>query len=171
MDRNERQIIDDLFDRLGDAERRAGPRDSEAERLIRDHLAAQPAAPYYMAQALVVQQEALARAQARLEQLERAGSGGGFLGGLFGGERAPAPPPSRHARGPWAKPSGGGGFLAGAAQTALGVAGGVLIADAVADLFTPDAAAAAEAGLPEEPGAEDLGADAGFDADMGFDDF
>ncbi len=73
MDQNERGIIDDLFARLDEAERRAGPRDAEAERLIRGHLTRQPAAPYYMAQAIVAQQEALARAQTRIEQLERQG--------------------------------------------------------------------------------------------------
>jgi uncharacterized protein len=174
MDRNEREIIDDLFGRLDEAERRAGPRDGAAERLIRDHLARQPAAPYYMAQALVVQQEALARAQARIEQLEREG-GGGFLGGLFGGgernaahARRSVVPPAGPARGPWSQPhAAGGGFLAGAAQTALGVAGGVLLADALGDLFTPDAAAAAEPDLP----ADDLAADDGFDTDLGLDDF
>jgi hypothetical protein len=135
-----------------------------------------------MAQALVVQQEALANAQARLEQLERElterPAGGGFLGGLFGGEREPAQPRQRHSRpgqGPWSQPYGrGGGFLAGAAQTAMGVAGGVLIANAIADLLGPDEVAAAEPGPQEDPAAgDDLGADDQFgDAgDIGFDEF
>jgi hypothetical protein len=184
MDQNERRIIDDLFARLGEAERRAGSRDAEAERSIEGHLGRQPAAPYYMAQAIVVQQEALASAQARIEQLERElaerPAGGGFLGGLFGaGERpAPARPEQRRGppgQGPWSRGYGqGGGFLAGAAQTALGVAGGVLAADALAGLLAPDQAAAAEPGPTQDPAAEeDLGAagdwsDAG---DAGFDDF
>ena len=178
MDQHERQIIDDLFDRLGEAERRAAPRDAEAERLIQGRLARQPAAPYYMAQAIVVQQEALARAQTRIEQLEREGStGGGFLGGLFGGERTATrtPPPSQpRARGPWSQPyGGGGGFLAGAAQTAMGVAGGVLIANALSDLFTADEAAAAETGGAEQtPVDEEHGAAEDFDSgDIGLDDF
>ena len=185
MDQNERRIIDDLFARLDEAERRAGPRDPEAERLIARHLGSQPAAPYYMAQVLLVQQDALANAQARIEQLERAASerpAGGFLGGLFGGERpVPAPRAPASARrgdpgaGPWSQPYGrGGGFLAGAAQTAMGVAGGVLIADALGGLFAPDPAAAAEPGLQEEPApSDDLGADEGLgDAgDIGFDEF
>ena len=91
MDQNERGIIDDLFDRLRRAEGQSEPRDPEAEALIARHVAAQPAAPYYMAQAIVVQQEALARAQSRVQELERQlaerGSGG-FLGGLFGGQDA-----------------------------------------------------------------------------------
>jgi uncharacterized protein len=180
MDRNERQVIDDLFGKIRQAEGRTGPRDAEAEALIRDHLARQPAAPYYMAQAIVVQQEALAHAQARLEELERtAGSaGGGFLGGLFGGggrEVQPQPTSARTSRipatgaaagqgGAFQRP-GGGGFLAGAAQTALGVAGGVLIANAIGGMLAADEAAAAE---PEPVAADEPGA--GEDAGWG-DDF
>jgi hypothetical protein len=185
MDQNERRIIDDLFARLAEAERRAGPRDAEAERLIARHLGSQPAAPYYMAQVIVVQQDALNNAQARIEQLERAASerpAGGFLGGLFGGGERPAPARSPAAggrggsgEGPWSQPYGrGGGFLAGAAQTAMGVAGGVLIADALGGLFAPEPAAAAEPGPPEEPASGDeLGADDGFSdaGDIGFDEF
>ena len=42
-------------------------------------------------------------------------------------------------------PGQGGGFLAGAAQTAVGVAGGVLLGNAIAGMF----AGPAEAGEPE----------------------
>ena len=181
MDQNERRIIDDLFTRLHEAERRAGPRDAEAERLIQGHLAHQPAAPYYMAQAIVVQQEALANAQARIEDLEREPpprGGGGLRGGLGGGARAPGQARQRRSRfgqGPWSQPyAQRGGFLAGAAQNAMGVAGGVLIANAIADLLGPDDAAAAEPAPQEDPAAgEDLGADDPFgDAgDISFDEF
>jgi uncharacterized protein len=182
MDQNERRIIDDLFARLGEAERRAGPRDGEALRLIEDHLARQPAAPYYMAQAIVAQQEALAGAQARLEQLERELSerpAGGFLGSLFGGgesagsratRSAGGPRPSVAAQGPWSRPRGGG-FLAGAAQTAMGVAGGMLVANALAGLLTPDEALADEPGMEEDPsGNEDPGIDDDW-SDPGLDEF
>jgi hypothetical protein len=185
MDQNERRMIDDLFARLEEAERRAGPRDAGAEQLIARHLGSRPAAPYYMAQVILVQQDALANAQARIEQLERTASerpAGGFLGGLFGGGERPAPAGRSTAErgggpgaGPWSQPYGrGGGFLAGAAQTAMGVAGGVLIADALGNLFAPDPAAAAEPGLQEEPAPGDkLGADEGFgdSGDLGFDEF
>ena len=187
MDQNERRIIDDLFARLGEAERRAAPRDGEALRLIQDHLGRQPAAPYYMAQAIVVQQEALASAQARLEQLERELSerpaGGGVLGGLFGGGESAAPRPqassqgdprrSAARQGPWSRPGQRGGFLAGAAQTAMGVAGGVLVANALAGLLAPDPAQAAEPGTEEDLSGTDPGADDGWSdgGDMGFDDF
>jgi uncharacterized protein len=182
MDQNERGIIDDLFERLRRAEEQAGPRDPEAEALIARHVAAQPAAPYHMAQAIVVQQDAVARAQARIEELERRFAerrSGGFLGGLFGGgDEAQAPAaPARGDQGSggfgrYQRAGGGGGFLAGAMQTALGVAGGFLIAEALSDLLSPDDAAAAapeagpddasstEQGLSEEDTGGDFG---GFD--------
>jgi uncharacterized protein len=53
-----------------------------------------------------------------------------------------------------------GGFLAGAAQTAMGVAGGMLLANAVAGMFAGEAQASE---APAEPEA-DMG-DAGFDDD------
>jgi hypothetical protein len=151
MDQNERGIIDDLFDRLRRAEGQSEPRDPEAEALIARHVAAQPGAPYYMAQAIVVQQEALAWAQGRVQELERQlaerGSGG-FLGGLFGGREAPSPAPPARADpgsggfGDHRRAGAGGGFLAGAMQTALGVASGFLIADAISALWSPGDAAA-----------------------------
>ena len=155
MDQNERQIIDDLFERLRTAEDQAGPRDPDAEALIRRHTAAQPAAPYYMAQAIVVQQEALARAQARIQELERQRTSGGFLSGLFGGGEDSETPasgdPSLRGFGRYRQAGAGGGFLAGAMQTALGVAGGFLIADAISGLFAADQASAAAPGAAPEP--------------------
>lgn len=184
MDRNEREIIDDLFARLRQAEEK-GAREAEAEALIMRHVASQPAAPYYMAQAIVVQQDALGKAQARLQELERQLAGqqpsGGFLSGLFGGgQEAPATPAraGQPARG--AYPQAGTGFLGGAMQTALGVAGGFLIADALTGLLSTDDAAAADAGPWDQAVPEDdeplLGDDASMgddgDIDMGgFDDF
>ena len=60
---------------------------------------------------------------------------------------------------PWGR-SAGGGFLAGAMQTALGVAGGMLIADALTSAFDSGTAEASElaqdAGLVEEPGHEPI---------------
>jgi hypothetical protein len=157
MDTNERRIIDDLFERLRGAEAQSGARDPDAEALIGRHVAAQPAASYYMAQAIVVQQEALARGHSRIQELERALAerrSGGFLSGLFGGEETHGGP-SRGDRtsgvfGRQAQTGTGGGFLAGAMQTALGVAGGFLIADAISGLFAPDEAAAAPEAAPGE---------------------
>jgi uncharacterized protein len=187
MNQNERSIIDGLFDRLRRAEGQSLPRDPEAEALIARHIAEQPAAPYYMAQAIVVQQEALARAQSRVQELERPvaerGSGG-FLGGLFGGQEAESPaaraPADRDPAGLgyYRRAAAGGGFLAGAMQTALGVASGFLIADAISALLSPgDAAAAAAdadphgaAATEEDPSAHEdpnLSEEAGGDFDFG----
>ena len=190
MDQQDKSVIDDLFGKLRQAEGKTGPRDPEAEMLIAEHIKSQPGAPYYMAQALVVQQDALANAQSRIQQLEQElterPQGGGFLAGLFGGgEEQPSPQrrnvPAHAGRyrqqaqaGPWGG-GGGGGFLAGAMQTALGVAGGVMIANAITGMFAADEAAAAEL-PPEDMAPEDMAAeDAGWDEpaadDFGGDDF
>ncbi len=183
MDQNEQQIIDGLFDKLRQVEAKAGPRDDAAERRIGQHLRDLPAAPYYMAQAIVVQEQALESAQARIQQLEQElqqRPAGGFLGGLFGGGGGQGQVPARSMASPHAQRlagyhgRGGGGFMAGAMQTALGVAGGVIVGNMLMDAFSADPAAAAEAPLAE-PGAEaeaDPGADAGdFGGDFGMDEF
>lgn len=95
---DEQRLIDGLFTRLKEAEDKTGARDESAEALIKEHVSNQPAAPYYMAQTILIQEAALKRLNARVEELERkqAESGenrssGGFLAGIFGaGERKPA---------------------------------------------------------------------------------
>ena len=172
MDQNDQQAIGGLFDRLAQAERAAPARDAEAEGFIARRIGEQPAAPYYMAQTIVMQQAALEQAQARIEELEsRPQGGGGFLSSLFGGGQ-PARPAHRAAapQGPASAAmqrqamsgGGGGGFLAGAAQTAMGVAGGVLLGNAIAGMFAGEAEAA-------EAPAEDEGTEADSFADMGED--
>ncbi|WP_138465905.1 DUF2076 domain-containing protein [Poseidonocella sp. HB161398] len=162
MDTSDRQAISGLFDKLAEVERQAPARDAEAERFIGDAITRQPGAPYYMAQTVVVQEHALNAAQAQIAQLEaelaeaRQGpqGGGGFLSGLFGGGAAPR----RAAPARQPMPQGApGGFLSGAAQTAMGVAGGMLIANAVSDMFAGEAHA--EEMPPEE------------EPDFGMDDF
>ncbi|WP_292236441.1 DUF2076 family protein [Mesorhizobium sp.] len=125
-----------MFEKLANVERQTPPRDAEAERFINDQIARQPGAPYYMAQTIVVQEQALNAAQSRIEELEQQAqqsAGGGLLGGLFGGtRRSGSVPRVGRTAAPEEPFSGnhpqraGGGFLAGAAQTAMGVAGGVL---------------------------------------------
>ena len=130
----DRQAIDGLFDRLREAERRGRPRDAEAEVYIRRRMAEQAGAAYYLAQTVVVQHEALREAERRIEALEREG-------------RQIAGRP-----GPWDRAAsyedryqhGGGGFLAGAAQTALGVAGGMMLGSLIGSIFTSGAADASE---------------------------
>jgi hypothetical protein len=181
MNEQERSIIEGLFQRLQQAEAQAGPRDAAAETLIHNLMARQPAAPYLLAQVVLVQEQGLKQLKTRVEALERElaerPQGSGFLGGLFGGNRPqPAvisPPaagtgwsnsrfPAQGALGAQPGPQGGG-FLAGAMQTAMGVAGGVLLGNAVAGLFGGEAEAAENpAAVPEEPAAPEDDANGGL---------
>lgn len=166
MDDNDRQAIEGLFAKLEEVGRRAPPRDPEAEAFIAGAMARLPGAGYHMAQTVVAQEAALTAAQARIEALETQGDrrgGGGFFGSLFGDDAGQP----RAGRGRPAQPvPTGGGFLAGAAQTALGVTGGLLLADALGGMFGEAEAATAApedaAGL-DEPGLDDAGGDLDMD--------
>lgn len=185
MNADERSMIEGLFQRLQQAQAQSGPRDTEAESLIQGLIASQPGAPYLLTQVVLVQEQGLRNLNARVEELERElaqrpQGGGGFLGGLFGGRTEPASQPTVTGRlqpaagagwsnsrfsaqgpGPMQPGAQGGGFMAGALQTAMGVAGGVLLGNALAGLFGGEAQAAeapAEpAAAPEEPAGEDEG--------------
>ena len=92
MDRNDQRAIESLFEKLANVERQSPPRDAEAEAFIREQIARQPGATYYMAQTIVVQEQALNAAQARIEELEqqpgsRQSSGGSLLSGILGDSR------------------------------------------------------------------------------------
>jgi hypothetical protein len=184
MDRNDRQAIQALFDKLATVERQSPQRDGESEAFIQDKIAHQPGAPYYMAQTIVIQQQALAAAEARLAELKaravQTSPDGGFLGSLFGDRSQPARSTGSvpRARSPNlesmnAQQRGGGGFLAGAAQTALGVTGGVLLGNAIAGMLGGSEAKAAEPATEkgtEEPHEEPQTEEADFDdggADLG----
>jgi len=174
MNHQERSMIEGLFQRLQQAEAQAGPRDPEAEALIGDLMSRQAAAPYLLAQVVLVQEEGIKQLQTRVEaaeqELAERPQGSGFLGGLFGGGQArPAAAVSPRAAagtgwsntrfpapgGQGAQPGAqGGGFMAGAMQTAMGVAGGVLLAKALGGIFGGEAEAAEPpAAAPEEPAA------------------
>ncbi|WP_114945185.1 DUF2076 domain-containing protein [Microvirga calopogonii] len=177
MNDQERQVIDDIFQRLEQVANQ--PRDPEAERYIAEKLRRQPYAPYALAQAVFVQEQALGNLQAENERLRaevdrvsRQPQQGGFLSSIFGGgaSRPPEPaynaPPPRQAS-PWGQPQpypqppyggpqggpmmggapgpwggmqrgGGGGFLGSALTTAAGVAGGMMIANALSHAFSGD---------------------------------
>jgi hypothetical protein len=64
----ERALVSELFDRLASLEN--SERDREAERVIRDGLRQAPNAPYSLVQTVLVQDEALKRADARIQELE-----------------------------------------------------------------------------------------------------
>jgi len=70
MQREESQLIEGLFDRLKTTEAQTAPRDREAEALIQQRLREQPAAPYYMAQAMLIQEAAIKRLDQRVKELE-----------------------------------------------------------------------------------------------------
>ncbi len=149
MQPQERELIAGLFDRLRPFE--SQPRDPEAEALIRDAIARQPAAPYLLVQTVLVQEQALKAAQQRIAELE-ANAGGapassGFLGsaprlGPWGAQPA-AQAPAQAApatRSPLqaalsGQPAGGGGFLRSAMATAAGVAGGALLFEGIRGLM------------------------------------
>lgn len=99
MTPQERDVIAGIFDRLKQAANQ--PRDPEAERFIADKLREQPYAPYAMAQAVYVQEQALTNLQAQVEQLQSQvrdleqrpaePQSGGFLSGIFGGGQPERP--------------------------------------------------------------------------------
>jgi uncharacterized protein len=110
MTPEEHNLISDLFDRLRQASGQA--KDAEADQLIRSKITENPAAPYLLAQSVLVLQQAVENAQSRIATLEKQvaernpapqQTGGGFLAGvanLFGGgqphgqpQRATTPPP------------------------------------------------------------------------------
>jgi hypothetical protein len=74
MTPEERNLVIELFDRLATLE--DAQRDPEAERLIRDGLRQAPNAPYALVQTVLVQDEALKRADARIRELEGASRAG-----------------------------------------------------------------------------------------------
>lgn len=180
MDRNDRQAIDDLFGKLAAVEENSPQRDSASEALIREHIARQPSVPYYMAQTIVVQNQALAAAEARIAALEGRDGAETRRSGSVPTVGRGAPADSRQGMWRAGAHQGSGGFLAGAAQTALGVAGGFLLGNAIAGMFGGGEAQAAEtkpqteepqAQEPqtEEPETEGAGSDdGGFDGG-GFD--
>ncbi|WP_207884622.1 DUF2076 family protein [Pseudomonas sp. 30_B] len=100
MNSEEQSLIDGLFARLRDAEAQTAPRDAQAEAQINRHLVQQPAAPYYMAQAMLIQEAAIKRLDQRVKELEaqvqqNRPSSGGFLAGLFGGGQGQEPRPAQ----------------------------------------------------------------------------
>ena len=68
MTPQEQELVNQLFDRLAKLE--SNPRDPDAERLIADGLRRAPHAAYVLVQTALVQDEALKRANARIEELQ-----------------------------------------------------------------------------------------------------
>ena len=68
MTPQEQELVNELFDRLAKLE--SNPRDADAGRLIADGLRRAPHAVYTLVQTALVQDEALKRANARIEELQ-----------------------------------------------------------------------------------------------------
>jgi hypothetical protein len=138
MNADEKQLIADVFARLQNAQR---PKDQDADMFIRDLVRQFPDAPYYLTQSVIIQQQALQQADARVSELEATvrnlqpsgrTSGASFLGGRRGDN------PASEGPGPWGSsqpPKQQGGFLSSVLSTAAGVAGGVFLADSIRSLF------------------------------------
>jgi hypothetical protein len=89
MTPQERQLVDELFDRLSKMEN--APRDPDAAAAIAQGLRIAPNAIYPLVQTVLVQDEALRRANSRIQELEsqgapqqQQGQGGGFLDTMRG---------------------------------------------------------------------------------------
>jgi hypothetical protein len=171
MTPEERAQVVELFDRLATLEDAA--RDPEAERLIRDGLRQAPNAPYALVQTVLLQDEALKRANARMQELEgkTPAQETSFLGSmresLFGRNETRGSVPSvqsgdtmssawRAGRepGPEGPPAAtqaprmgmGGSFLGTAASAAAGVIGGALLLDGIRSMMGHQAGAQAAYG-------------------------
>ena len=120
MSPDERQMLAGLFQRI--SAMGGAPRDRDAEAMIGDAVKSLPFAPYVMAQTVLVQEQQLGAASARVLELEAQlrdmqshaapADSGGFLGSigksLFGGPAPAAPRPSAFNQppqgGPWGQP-------------------------------------------------------------------
>ena len=191
MTPQERQLVEDLFDRLERLE--TAPRDAEAERVIAEGLTRAPHAVYPLVQTVLVQDEALKRADARIRELSGddadAPPAGGFLDsmrqaltGRSGATSVPsvrpgASDPRWNSDGALPNASagpaqgagfGGGSFLGTAAASAAGVIGGALLLNTISSMFghhgTSAFAATPSGGSPWDNSASgsDIARDAGL---------
>src|SRR5262249_53505975 len=156
MTPQERQLVEDLFDRLAQLEN--APRDAEAERVIAEGPRHAPNAIYPLVQTVLVQDEALKRADARIRELTgddaEAPASGGFLDSMrqaltgrstsVPSVRPNAPDPRWNSGGALpnanAAPTqggsyGGGSFLGTAAASSARVIGGAFLLNSLRSLF------------------------------------
>jgi hypothetical protein len=152
------------------------PVDPEADAMIGELFARYPEARYRLTQTAFVQEHALVQAQNRIQDLEwqlenaqRQGQAaqqqgrGGLFGGMFGGgnnnrqvpmtpQPQPLQPPMGYSPG-MMQGRGGSGFLGSALTTAAGVAGGMMLGNAMMGMFSGGAAEAATGAVSDAAGA------------------
>lgn len=144
MQQEERDLITGLFGRLNSFETQ--PRDPDADRLIAQSISNQPGAPYLLVQTVLVQEQALKAAQARIAELEAkaaAAPAPGFLAsapklGPWGSASVPPTQPApqqQQAQQPAYAPPATGGFFRQALTTAAGVAGGALLFEGIRNMM------------------------------------
>ena len=135
MNLNEKKIIDDLFAKLLTIDHSEQKWDPQANQQIQSYIRAYPWLVYYMTQILLIQEQALLETQ-RHQSLTKAQNP---LTGIFQSQglspqktsgSVPAVYPEQTAQ-----PSSGRGFLQSALQTALGVAGGMVLGNAFIQSF------------------------------------
>jgi hypothetical protein len=157
------------------------PVDPEADRLLADLMTRHPEARYRLTQMAFVQEAALVEMQNRIQQLEweaeaarregQAAQNRGMLGGLFGGggnrpAQMPPRPQPQYPPGynPAAMQRGGSGFLGTAMMTAVGVAGGLMLGNALMSAFSgggaAEAATTGDFGQDAVPTSDPTGGDA-----------
>lgn len=168
MTPQERRRVTELFERLSQLEN--VPREREAEEMIARGLRDVPHAPYALIQTVLIQEEALARANERVQELEglsgaaAPGQSGGFLDSLrgafagqpaaprrgsvpstrSGGQPMGVPPAFRQGAAPARQQQEmgrGGSFLGQAASIAAGVVVGSMVVDALRGQFGSQAQA------------------------------
>jgi hypothetical protein len=189
MTPQERQLVNELFDRLAGLE--TTPRDPDAARAIADGLVRAPNALYPLVQTVLVQDEALKRADARIRELSGPDDGAGAAGGFLDSMRSALTGRGAHTSVPsvrpastnepdprWnsgnalpaaAAPAQGGSFLGTAAASAAGIIGGALLFNSIGSLFGHHSGSAfadvppASSPWGQSAAGSDLARDAGLD--------
>lgn len=144
MNSDEQRILSEFLEQL--VQVKVGSKDADAERAIAAAFDRQPDAGYLLVQKVLLQQQALNAATARIRDLQSqleqrrsqpAGSGAGFLGNdPWAASSRPSPP-----AGGWSNPApssafgGMGSFLGTAAATAAGIAGGAFLFQGIESLL------------------------------------
>jgi uncharacterized protein len=182
MSGKDRRAIEQIFARLEEVARHSPPRDPEADRFIEQQMARRPGSAYYMAQSIVALEEALKTANQQLEDATgRRASEGSLMPrrpaayddeAVRSGRGFSPDVSSSGAYGPSAAEAPATGFLAGAFQTALGVAGGTLLGNSIASIFGSGKARAAESRRdePQQSGHDRDAADGADDHGNDYDD-